>query len=134
MPRWFCPGQRICFPKAWLLQSSPQHASSWQDCFSPASEPSGAPTRRGESKQGTHYLHVRANGNSMGLKTMSLGACLETHMDGMEVWWQHLLPHVPVVRTNKGKPAEATKLQLLLSSFYSHLNLPRVSTFRTWFY
>lgn len=57
-----------------------------------------------------------ANGNSMGLKNKSLEACLETGMDAVEAQWQHLLPPVPVVRTNKGKWAEAIELQLLLSS------------------
>lgn len=75
-----------------------------------------------------------ANGNSMGLKNKSLEACLETGIDAVEAQWQHLLPPVPVVRTNKGKWAEATELQLLLSSFYSYPNVPRVSVFSTWFY
>lgn len=54
----------------------------------------------------------------MGLKNKSLEACLETGIDAVEAQWQHLLPPVPVVRTNKGKWTEATELQLLLSSFY----------------
>lgn len=70
----------------------------------------------------------------MGLKNKSLEACLETGIDAVEAQWQHLLPPVPVVRTNKGKWTEATELQLLLSSFYSYPNVPRVSVFSTWFY
>lgn len=70
----------------------------------------------------------------MGLKNKSLEACLETGIDAVEAQWQHLLPPVPVVRTNKGKWAEATELQLLLSSFYSYPNVPRVSVLSTWFY
>lgn len=77
---------------------------------------------------------MRANGKSTGLKNKSLEACLETRMDAVEAQGQHLVPHVPEVRANKGEQAEAIKLPLLLSSFYSHLNVPRVSMFRRWFY
>lgn len=99
---------------------------------SAASEPAGH-TQKGHSKQGTHYQHERAYGNSMRLKNKPLEACLETGMDAVEAQRQHLLLHVPLAGTNKGKWAGGTKLQLLLSSFYSHLNVPRVSVFRRWF-
>lgn len=105
-------------PQGMAFAVSPPGAVSWQDCFPPGRLPQS----------------LLGHGNSVGLKNKSLEAHLETGMDVVEAQRQHLLPQVPAVGTNKGKCAEATKLQLLLSSFYSHLNVPRVSMFRRWFY
>lgn len=71
---------------------------------------------------------MKANGNSTGLKNMSSETSLETWTEDAEGWWWYLLPHVPA------KQAEAIKLQLQLSSFYSRLGALWVSVFRRWFY